>query len=71
MRGELLGEGVDDEAGVSDGEVTKDVRFFLLVAAHGVHGGQGARDGVRTGRDGLTERERSEGGHAGKLRAES
>ena len=37
----------------------------FVVAPHGVHGGQAARDGVRAGRDGLAECEGGEGGHGG------
>jgi hypothetical protein len=69
MRGELERERMNDEARVAGGELADDLRVFLLVAANGVHRGQTARNGMRAGRDGLTERQMGEGGRH-EMRAE-
>jgi hypothetical protein len=60
---------MNDEARVAGGELADDLRVFLLVAATGVHRGQTARNGMRAGRDGLTERQMGEGGRH-EMRAE-
>jgi len=62
--GELFGERMDDEAGIAGGEVADGVGVSLLVAADIPHGGQTARNGVRTAGNALAERKVREGGHA-------
>ena len=69
MRGELERERMNDEARVAGGELADDLGVLLLVAADGVHRGQAARNGMRAGRDILTERQMRKGGRH-EMRAE-
>src|SRR5581483_7302631 len=63
MIGQLAGKGMADETGESRGELTRDVRVFLLVTDDRAHGRQASRNGVHAAGNALAEMKWSKDGH--------
>src|SRR4051794_37651868 len=65
MGDELTRERMHNKARITRRELAHRLRIFFLVAAHITHFRQTTRDGVRSGRNALAERQVREDGHEG------